>query len=175
MDRNRTEPFFTASPCAMREGDTWHLWYASSTGFLKVENRVEPLYVLKYATSKDGIEWERFNTALACTCRPRTKCSARPTVIKESGHLQNVGTATAAAMTFATEAMPTVSVMQKSTRRRPPGNVWTNGPASIIPPVAWDSTMQTYPSVVNTPHGKYLFYNGNGFGKTGMGVARWQA
>ena len=49
LDRDKYEPFFTASPCGMREGNTWHMWYASSTGFLEARGKVGPLYVLKYA------------------------------------------------------------------------------------------------------------------------------
>jgi hypothetical protein len=33
--------------------------------------------------------------------------------------------------------------------------------------------MQTYPLVIQIGTKKYLFYNGNGFGKTGIGWAEW--
>jgi len=35
----------------------------------------------------------------------------------------------------------------------------------------WDSKMQTYPNVIEHKGRKLLFYNGNGFGKTGIGYA----
>jgi predicted GH43/DUF377 family glycosyl hydrolase len=35
----------------------------------------------------------------------------------------------------------------------------------------WDSKMIAYPYVVKTPYGIYMFYNGNGFGKSGFGYA----
>ena len=38
----------------------------------------------------------------------------------------------------------------------------------------WDSTMQAYPSVVDTKTDRYLFYNGNGFGAAGFGCAVWE-
>ncbi len=38
----------------------------------------------------------------------------------------------------------------------------------------WDSLMQTYPSVIQVKTDKFLFYNGNGFGKTGIGFAKWE-
>ncbi len=38
----------------------------------------------------------------------------------------------------------------------------------------WDSTMQTYPCVVKHRGTKYLFYNGNGFGRTGIGYAVYE-
>ena len=36
----------------------------------------------------------------------------------------------------------------------------------------WDSTMLAYPCVVTTPAGVLMFYNGNGFGASGLGWAR---
>ncbi|WP_413711026.1 hypothetical protein [Rhizobium sp. Rhizsp82] len=39
---------------------------------------------------------------------------------------------------------------------------------------AWDDEMTCYPARIDTPQGEsYLFYNGNGMGRTGLGVARW--
>jgi hypothetical protein len=57
VDRNEREPFFTASPCVMKEKDAWHMWYASSIGFADVEGKPEPLYIIKYARSGDGVSW----------------------------------------------------------------------------------------------------------------------
>ena len=38
----------------------------------------------------------------------------------------------------------------------------------------WDSTMICYPFVVTVDDRTLLFYNGNGFGQTGIGYAVWQ-
>ena len=38
----------------------------------------------------------------------------------------------------------------------------------------WDSEMIAYPYIVDTPHGRYMFYNGNGFGASGFGYAVWR-
>ncbi len=35
----------------------------------------------------------------------------------------------------------------------------------------WDSEMITYPNIVNYKGEKFMFYNGNGFGRTGFGYA----
>jgi predicted GH43/DUF377 family glycosyl hydrolase len=36
----------------------------------------------------------------------------------------------------------------------------------------WDAKMIAYPCVVETPAGVLMFYNGNGFGASGLGWAR---
>ncbi|WP_281968597.1 hypothetical protein [Roseovarius nanhaiticus] len=39
---------------------------------------------------------------------------------------------------------------------------------------SWDSDMTCYPAHIAAPDGtRYLFYNGNDMGRTGVGVARW--
>jgi hypothetical protein len=37
----------------------------------------------------------------------------------------------------------------------------------------WDGFMTCYPNVVEWEGEWYMFYNGNGFGKTGIGYAKW--
>ncbi|MFX0540464.1 hypothetical protein ACEWPM_001860 [Roseovarius sp. S4756] len=42
-------------------------------------------------------------------------------------------------------------------------------------PGEWDSEMTCYPAHIQTPGGtRYLFFNGNDMGRTGVGVARWE-
>ena len=38
-------------------------------------------------------------------------------------------------------------------------------------PNGWDSEMVCYPYIFTYCENKYMFYNGNGFGKTGIGYA----
>ena len=38
----------------------------------------------------------------------------------------------------------------------------------------WDSEMQCYPFFFEDDGSKYLFYNGNGYGVAGIGVAKWK-
>ena len=37
----------------------------------------------------------------------------------------------------------------------------------------WDDEMQCYPFIYQRGNIKYMFYNGNGYGATGIGVAKW--
>ena len=171
IDRTRTEPFFTASPCVLREPDVWHLWYASSTGFLEVEDRVEPLYTLKYASSVDGIEWQRPNQVLLPPASPY-ECTARPTVVNDGGRYKMWYCYRGSFDYRDGKDAYRIGYAESDNARD-----WTrlDHRAGIdFSSSGWDSTMQTYPNVVDTPHGRYLFYNGNGFGRTGIGCAIWQ-
>jgi hypothetical protein len=170
VERNRDEPFFTASPFVLKENDKWHLWYASSTGFVMADNKPEPLYEIKYAYSNDGINWTRPNI----TCIPpaeQYQCTARPSVIKEdeiykmwytfrgSFDYRDGNDSYKIGYAESSDGMNWKRLDEKS--------------GIELSASGWDSKMQTYPSVIKIKGKKYLFYNGNGFGKTGIGLAEW--
>ena len=168
VDRNREEPFFTASPYVMKEGSLWQMWYASSTGFTKVNGKVEPLYIIKYARSKNGIDWERHNH----TCiEPKEKgeANARASVLKENGIYK---------MWYCFRGSEDFRDGSGSYRlgyaESKNAVDWERKDDQVgigYSEKGWDSTMQTYPNVIAHNGKKYLFYNGNGFGKTGIGLA----
>ncbi len=170
VDRSREEPFFTASPWIMKEQeDLWHMWYASSTGFVMVNGKPEPIYVIKYASSIDGITWKRDNI----TCiKPlhEEEANARPTVIKEDGIYK---------MWFAYRGCRDFrdgkDAYQIGYAESTDAINWDRKEEALLPKPhkGWDGKMQTYPDVINTKHGKYIFYNGNGSGATGIGYAIW--
>lgn len=171
IERNREEPFFTASPCVLKEENIWHMWYASSTGFVVVNGKPEPLYEIKYAHSSNGIDWIRTNI----TCIPpseKYECTARPTVIKEDGYYK---------MWFTYRGSFDYRDGKESYKigyaESLDGIKWDrmDDKSGIkLSEIGWDSKMQTYPSVIKIKEKKYLFYNGNGFGKTGIGLAEWK-
>ncbi|WP_037319619.1 hypothetical protein [Salegentibacter sp. Hel_I_6] len=168
VDRNRHEPFFTASPYVLKEDDIWHMWYASSTGYTLVNNKPEPLYIIKYASSKNGIDWERNNH----TCiEPKTEleANARASVIKEN-NIYKMWFAYRGSLDFRDGADSYRIGYAESTNARD----WTrkDSEAGItFSESGWDSKMQTYPNIIEHKGRKFLFYNGNGFGKTGIGYA----
>lgn len=170
VERNKSEPFFTASPYVIKENDKWHLWYASSTGFVVVNGKPEPLYEIKYAHSVNGIDWIRPNI----TCIPPLKeyeCTARPTVIKENDIYKMWFT-----YRGSFDYRDGVESYKIGYAESKDAINWVrNDELSGIKlsEEGWDSKMQTYPSVIIIRTKKYLFYNGNGFGKTGIGLAEW--
>ena len=40
-----------------------------------------------------------------------------------------------------------------------------------VTPGDWDGEMVCYPCVFDAPDGRYMLYNGNGYGATGIGLA----
>ena len=168
VDRNRLEPFFTASPYVMKEKDGWHMWYASSTGFVEANGKIEPLYVIKYASSQNGIDWKRDNI----TCiQPKTEyeANARASVIKEDG-IYKMWFAYRGSFDFR-DGKDSYRIGYAESEDAVTWKRMDESSGISFSDSGWDSKMQTYPNVVQHGNKKFLFYNGNGFGKTGIGYA----
>jgi hypothetical protein len=83
LDRSPYDPYFVATPFVIIEKNIWKMWYLSATTWKKYEDRIEPIYNIKYAESEDGINWVKDNI----TCinyKNETEAISRPCVIKEN-------------------------------------------------------------------------------------------
>jgi predicted GH43/DUF377 family glycosyl hydrolase len=171
VDRTKFEPYFCASPFAMFDEDDgkWKLWYASSTGWTIVDGRTEPLYQIKYAESRDGMEWVRENL----TCLEYSfegEANARPTVVKEDGRYRmwycfrgSTGYRTDKAQSYRLGYAESAD-----------GIHWNRMDDQVgihRSDHGWDSVMMEYPFVYEHRGRKHMLYNGNGFGETGFGYA----
>lgn len=171
LERNRDEPFFTASPYVIKQGADWKMWYASSTGFVLVEGKPEPLYEIKYAHSKDGINWIRPNITCIHPAK-KYECTARPTVIFEDD-LFKMWFTFRGSFDYR-DGADSYRIGYAESKDGINWNRMDNSCGIEISNTGWDSLMQTYPSVLKVGDQKFLFYNGNGFGKTGIGYAKWE-
>jgi hypothetical protein len=145
------------------------MWYASSTGWVVVEGRPEPVYVIKYAESDDGVVWRRENVTCIEPKHPE-EANARPWVVAgpdgyrmwfcyrgSRGYRHDPRTAYRIGYA---ESADGVSWLRKDDE------------AGIdVSDTGWDSTMLAYPSVYEHGGTMHLLYNGNGFGQTGIGHA----
>jgi hypothetical protein len=168
VDRNSLEPYFTASPFVLKDGDRWHMWYASSTGFVIANGKPEPIYVIKYASSSDGIRWERTNI----TCiQPKSQfeANARPTVIKEN-NVYKMWFCYRGSFDYR-NGIDSYKIGYAESENAVDWHRQDHLAGISVSANGWDSLMNAYPNVIIYKDKKYLFYNGNGFGKTGIGWA----
>lgn len=171
VDRNAREPYFAIGAWVMRENEIWHMWYGSGTGWLMVQRKPEPLYVIKYAKSLDGINWQRDNI----TCiHPMTQeeANVRGTVIKENNKYK---------MWFcyrgSRDFRDGVDSYRIGYAESEDGINWQRDDSRAgieLSESGWDSKMQAYPAVIDVNGKLYMFYNGNGFGYEGFGCAVWE-
>lgn len=169
VDRTRHEPYFCASPFAIIDEGKWKLWYASATGFVSIDGKVEPVYQVKYAESADGHEWTRTNV----TCleyRFDGEANARPCVIKENG-VYRMWYCFRGSINYRTDKAQSYRLGYAESID---GVRWQRMDDLVgidRSDEGWDSLMIEYPFVYQHGGRKHMLYNGNGFGETGIGHA----
>ncbi len=171
VDRNAAEPYFTVGAYVMQEDEQWHMWYASATRWIIVENKPESVYVIKYARSKDGITWVRNNHTCIEPATP-DEANVRGTVIKED-ELYKMWFCFRGSVDFR-DGADSYRIGYAESRDAIHWSRKDQDTGISFSSEGWDSKMQAYPSVLTVDGARYLFYNGNGFGQTGFGCAVWE-
>ena len=143
--------------------DRWRLWYTTFR-----EWRALPAggwrhyYHIKYAESADGLHWQKPTDNLAIDfANEREYAIGRPMVLRESDGYR---------MWFCTRSLD--DCYRIGYAESPDGRRWTRRPSGVEPsPSGWDSEMVEYAYVLREPDRYVMFYNGNGYGAAGTGVA----
>lgn len=167
LDRTINEPHFCASCCVLKEEKIWRIWYLNCTEWFMQNNRPMHKYHLKYAESADGIHWERNGIVAIDYDSENEYAISKPTVLKDGDTYK---------MWFssrATKDCPTYRIRYAESKD---GIHWvrTNNPKDVgidVSGEGWDSEMICYPYVFDHKGSRYMLYNGNGYGRTGFGLA----
>jgi len=170
FDRTTDEIFCANGVFVTKEKKSgqYHAWYASGTGWAAVEGKQEEQYVIKHATSSNAITWTRDNKEIL----PRHyqhEATTRPSVIFYNNKYH---------MWFCHRGLTDFRNGENSYRigyacsdNMENWNRDDSQSGMELSATGWDSKMQAYPYVLKTPEKVFMFYNGNGFGQSGMGYA----
>lgn len=175
LDRCKDEPYYTGAVDVKydEEEKIWKVWYTSGTEWKMINGKPEIYYHIKYGTSTNGIDWRRDNIS----CIPpknEMEATARPSVIKEMIDGKPLWR-----MWYSRRDILNFRIDPKHDYRggyaeSNDGISWKRMDEQFgldVSPDGWDSGAIAYPYVIKIK-GKYvMFYNGNGFGKTGFGYA----
>jgi hypothetical protein len=162
------EPYSATSPYVFFKDDLFHMFYCSGTNWIKKSNKYEHIYDVKYAFSSDGINFVQDGKSLI-TKKNFNEAITRPVVFKrkETYHMWFCyrGSDDFRDGKDAYRIGYAYSEDLKDWQRK-------DDKAEIDLGIdGWDSKMIAYPYIIQTPYGTYMFYNGNGFGKSGFGYA----
>lgn len=159
MDRSAVDPFSISYPCVLREGERWRMWYGSNLAW--GARQTDMSHLIKYAESDDGIEWRRDGRIAVPFQSTEEYAMSKPSVLKEGkryrmwysfrGARYRIGYAESADGT-SWERLDHLAGIDASD-------------------VGWDSESVEYPHVFEHRGSKYMLYNGNGYGQTGIGMA----
>lgn len=163
MDRAPDEPYAATGPSVLFDGGVYRMWYGSSYGWLDSRERMEIRYHIRYAESDDGLNWKR---AESCCLGEEGYAMGKPCVWREDGGFRMIYSyRRETGFRESRDASYRLGYAESSD-----GMTWTRKDEDVgieRSESGWDSEMIAYACL----HGKYLFYNGNGFGRSGIGVA----
>ena len=154
------EPFsIVTAPFVMKVKKNGYMWYVSCNEWV---NKDYPKYDIKLAISKDGKNWHQ-NGTTSIKLKVGERAVARPSVLLEDGKYK---------MWFCYEKK--VGRYKIGYAESANGIDWKRNDkkANIkIGKTGLDNKMIAYPHVVKHKSLKYMFYNGNDYGKDGIFLA----
>jgi hypothetical protein len=161
LDLDDRDPISISYPWVIPEKDGFRMWYGSTKTW--DAGNGEMLHVFHHAFSLDGSRWEREGQ-----CVPHkmgvAQAFCRPCVMKDSSHLYH--------MWFSYRGAG--NRYRIGYAQSQDGQQWDLqlGKVGInVSESGWDSEMIEYPFVFDHKGARYMLYNGNGYGKTGFGLA----
>lgn len=158
IERSAVNPFLNTAPFVLHEGGLWRMYYVAGVGW---RHRDLPRYNIQYATSRNGVDWQRDGT-VAIDFASEEECAlARPFVLKEEGRYK---------MWFAHKG----EAYRLGYAESEDGVHWRRDDslANLEPsPSGWDSAMVEYAAVTRHEGRYFMFYNGDNYGFDGIGVA----
>lgn len=162
MAKTDKEPFGVGSMCVIKLAENdWKMWYTSFDKWGQGKDDAKHYYTIKIATSKDGIVWKRLNK----TCieyQSGDYSIARPSVIFKNGkyHMWFSYRGESYRLGYATSL---------------DGINWNRNDhlsGIDVSETGWDSEMICYSHVFENNGNVYMIYNGNDYGKSGLGLAK---
>jgi len=165
IDRNRDQPHFVATPDVHYENGIFKAWFTSCVRWQEIGDEVRHYYNIEYAESKNGLDWRREGRIAIDFIDEYEYALGVPRVIKDGSVYK---------MWFCSRATKDVKTYRMRYAESCDGIKWTRKDDEVgidVSKTGWDSEMICYPFVFEHTGKRFMLYNGNGYGKTGFGIA----
>lgn len=158
------DPISLSYPWVEFDKGIYKMWYGSTIDWTS-ENG-EMIHVIKYATSIDGENWKKHGIAIPYEIGVAQAFSRPAIIIDATGYhmwysyRSGDGTKYRIGYSFSNDGLS-----------------WERRHEEVgidVSESGWDSEMICYPYVFNHKGSRYMLYNGNGYGKTGFGLAKFE-
>lgn len=166
LDRGVDDPCFAASPIVVHDHGHWRMWYVSCDHWQPLGDGFRHYYNIKHRRSRDGIYWEPRATVCIDYANEYEYAISRPSVLRDSQGGYR--------MWYSFRAQPDVDTYRIGYAESCDGLNWTRLDKFVgidVSAEGWDAEMICYPYVFEHFGRLYMLYNGDGYGKTGFGLA----
>ncbi len=163
LNRNDHDYSSIGGVCVLKEKKEWKMWYTSFLRWEKLSKKTfKHYYHIKFATSHNGINWER-NNDIAIDFKNQSEYAiSKPSVIFKEGVYH---------MVFCARG----DKYKLGYANSRDGIIWNRSDSKIninLSESGWDSEEMCYPSIFKHKNYLYLIYAGNDYGNAGIGIAR---
>lgn len=162
MSRTLNEPYSCASPTVLFDQGLYKMWYVAMDKWEVQDDSLKHYYDIRYAESNDGIVWDRKGVKCISYEKENEYAFGRPFVKIEEGMFK---------MWYCYRG----NYYKIGYAESEDGISWNRKDDTInldISKTGWDSEMIEYPCVFDFNNNRYMLYNGNGYGKTGIGLLK---
>ena len=166
LDRSVHDPCFVASHCVLPEGGGYRMWYLSCVAWdPQPGGELRHRYHIKVAESGDGFEWRRDGTVAVDFAYDDEYAISVPRVLRDGDAYR---------AWYSYRGGPRSAHYRIGYAESGDGLRFERRDdlVDLDPtPGAWDGEMICYPYVFDWGGDRYLLYNGDGYGRTGFGIA----
>jgi hypothetical protein len=165
LGRDKNHPLFAAATAFHVSGDRWQTWYNSGVKWERTDQGWRHYYGIHYADSDNGVDWTPYPGLCIPFADEYEYAFGRPSVHFHQGTYY---------MWFAHRATRLIDTYRIGFASSQDGRNWERNDAIAgidVSPEGWDSEMICYPYVIEHCGIIYMLYNGNGYGRTGFGLA----
>ncbi len=165
LDRSVYDKCFVASNCVYKEKDFYRMYYLSCDSWQVKNDALQHSYNIKYAESKDGINWHREGKVVIDFKFEEEYAISVPRVLKDEEKYM---------MWYSYRGSPKGETYRIGYAESLNGLDWKRMDDQVgldVSNFGWDSEMICYPDVFDHQGRRYMLYNGNQYGKSGIGLA----
>jgi predicted GH43/DUF377 family glycosyl hydrolase len=162
-------PLSATGPCIIKRENDYIAIYSTGKDWIEINGKLEHTYLLTYATSLDAIEWKSSGEIII---EPEREFMAhcKPTIIFLNG-IYHMWFSTRGSYDFRSNGSDSYRIGYAFSRDLINWERDDSKAGIDVSSNGWDSEMICYPHIVQVGEKYLMFYNGNGFGKSGFGYA----
>lgn len=162
MERTENETLFRVIHTAIKEKDTWRMYYGAGNKFIQGKKKTLPVYEIEMIKVQNFAELRNEGITLLHNENEEYRIG-RPYVVKDGEIFRMFFCKGTESITYRMAYAESID-----------GEKWVRNDAKLnldLSESGWDSQMMAYPAFVRYKDKAYMFYNGNNYGYEGFGYA----